>query len=78
MPPALVLTARDAIRDRVEGFERGADDYLVKPFAMAELIARVQMLCRRRARSRRRSCGSGTSSSTPPGARSGAAGSCSR
>ena len=46
--PALVLTARDAIRDRVEGFDRGADDYLVKPFAMAELIARVRMLCRRR------------------------------
>jgi two-component system OmpR family response regulator len=48
LPPALVLTARDAIRDRVEGFERGADDYLVKPFAMAELIARVRRLCRRR------------------------------
>jgi DNA-binding response OmpR family regulator len=47
-PPALVLTARDSIRDRVEGFERGADDYLVKPFAMAELIARVRRLCRRR------------------------------
>ena len=47
-PPALVLTARDSIRDRVEGFERGAEDYLVKPFAMAELIARVRRLCRRR------------------------------
>jgi two-component system OmpR family response regulator len=47
-PPALVLTARDSIRDRVEGFERGADDYLIKPFAMAELIARVRRLCRRR------------------------------
>jgi two-component system, OmpR family, response regulator len=47
-PPTLVLSARDAIRDRVEGFERGADDYLVKPFAMAELIARVRSLCRRR------------------------------
>lgn len=46
--PTLILTARDAIRDRVEGFERGADDYLVKPFAMAELIARVRTLCRRR------------------------------
>jgi DNA-binding response OmpR family regulator len=46
--PVLVLTARDSIRDRVEGFERGADDYLVKPFAMAELIARVRRLCRRR------------------------------
>lgn len=48
LPPTLVLTARDAIRDRVEGFERGADDYLVKPFAMAELLARVRTLCRRR------------------------------
>jgi two-component system copper resistance phosphate regulon response regulator CusR len=47
-PPSLVLTARDAIRDRVRGFERGADDYLVKPFAMAELVARVRTLCRRR------------------------------
>jgi two-component system OmpR family response regulator len=47
-PPILMLTARDAVRDRVEGFERGVDDYLVKPFAMAELIARVRSLCRRR------------------------------
>ncbi len=47
-PAVLVLTARDSIRDRVEGFERGADDYLVKPFAMVELIARVRRLCRRR------------------------------
>jgi DNA-binding response OmpR family regulator len=46
-PPVLVLTARDAIRDRVEGFERGADDYLVKPFAIPELIVRVRTLCRR-------------------------------
>jgi DNA-binding response OmpR family regulator len=48
MPPILMLTARDAVRDRVEGFERGVDDYLVKPFAMAELLARVRSLCRRR------------------------------
>lgn len=45
--PALVLTARDAVRDRVEGLEAGADDYLVKPFAMAELIARVRAIARR-------------------------------
>ena len=51
--PALILTARDAIRDRVQGFERGADDYLVKPFAMAELVARARSLCRRRQLPRR-------------------------
>jgi len=45
--PILMLTARDAIQDRVEGLERGADDYLVKPFASAELVARVRALLRR-------------------------------
>jgi two-component system response regulator MprA len=44
----LILTARDAIEDRVEGLEAGADDYLVKPFAPAELLARVHALLRRR------------------------------
>lgn len=43
----LLLTARDAVDDRVAGLQRGADDYLVKPFAMAELLARVQALTRR-------------------------------
>src|SRR5262245_9353249 len=43
----LVLTARDAIEDRVSGLQAGADDYLVKPFALEELLARVQALCRR-------------------------------
>ena len=43
----LLLTARDTVEDRVEGFHLGADDYLVKPFALAELIARVGALCRR-------------------------------
>jgi len=43
----LVLTARDAVEDRVHGLESGADDYLVKPFALAELIARVKVLTRR-------------------------------
>jgi DNA-binding response OmpR family regulator len=45
--PVLLLTARDAIDDRVLGLESGADDYLVKPFALAELVARVRVLLRR-------------------------------
>jgi DNA-binding response OmpR family regulator len=45
--PVLVLTARDAVEDRVRGLDAGADDYLVKPFAMAELIARTKALLRR-------------------------------
>ncbi|MFI9815344.1 response regulator transcription factor [Saccharothrix variisporea] len=45
--PVLFLTARDALADRVAGFEHGGDDYLVKPFSVAELAARVGNLCRR-------------------------------
>ncbi|MBX9611285.1 MAG: response regulator transcription factor [Burkholderiales bacterium] len=45
--PILILTARDALEDRVRGLNEGADDYLVKPFAMPELMARVQALIRR-------------------------------
>jgi DNA-binding response OmpR family regulator len=45
--PCLVLTARDALHDRVEGLEHGADDYLPKPFAIEELVARVRALLRR-------------------------------
>ncbi|MDB6100495.1 MAG: DNA-binding response regulator [Gammaproteobacteria bacterium] len=45
--PVLLLTARDAVADRVLGFESGADDYLIKPFAFAELIARIRSLLRR-------------------------------
>ncbi|MEO8971147.1 MAG: response regulator transcription factor [Ktedonobacteraceae bacterium] len=45
--PILMLTARDAVTDRVEGFKTGADDYLVKPFAPEELVARVMALLRR-------------------------------
>ncbi len=47
LAPVLVLTARDAIESRVAGLERGADDYLVKPFAYAELLARLRALIRR-------------------------------
>ncbi len=45
--PVLLLTARDTVRDRVAGLEAGADDYLVKPFDLAELIARIRALLRR-------------------------------
>jgi two-component system, OmpR family, response regulator MprA len=45
--PILMLTARDQVADRVEGLEAGADDYLVKPFALEELVARVRALLRR-------------------------------
>src|ERR687887_2333111 len=45
--PILILTARDAVRDRVNGLDAGADDYLVKPFAAEELLARVRALLRR-------------------------------
>lgn len=47
MLPILVLTARDAIEDRVTGLDAGADDYLIKPFAFAELLARLRALLRR-------------------------------
>ncbi len=45
--PVLMLTARDAVEDRVRGLDSGADDYLVKPFAFAELLARIRALSRR-------------------------------
>jgi two-component system OmpR family response regulator len=45
--PVLMLTARDSVRDRVQGLDSGADDYLVKPFALAELHARLRSLARR-------------------------------
>ena len=45
--PILMLTARDAVQDRVMGLQLGADDYLVKPFAFSELVARIQSLLRR-------------------------------
>ena len=45
--PVLVLTARDTLQDRVKGLDSGADDYLIKPFAFAELLARLRALVRR-------------------------------
>ncbi|HLG57164.1 MAG TPA: response regulator transcription factor [Vicinamibacterales bacterium] len=45
--PVLVLTARDSLQDRVTGLDSGADDYLIKPFAFAELLARIRALVRR-------------------------------
>lgn len=45
--PILVLTAKDTVEDRVRGLQKGADDYLIKPFALEELLARVQALARR-------------------------------
>jgi len=47
LTPCLMLTARDALHDRVDGLESGADDYLTKPFSMEELVARVRALLRR-------------------------------
>ncbi|MGC3026572.1 response regulator transcription factor [Burkholderia sp. DN3021] len=47
MTPCLMLTARDALHDRVDGLESGADDYVTKPFEMSELVARVRTLMRR-------------------------------
>lgn len=48
MTPILLLTARDSIEDRVRGLDSGADDYLVKPFAFAELLARLRVLTRKK------------------------------
>jgi len=45
--PVLILTARDGVEDRVKGLDCGADDYLLKPFAMSELVARIRALLRR-------------------------------
>ncbi len=55
--PILMLTARDAVEDRVKGLSAGADDYLIKPFAFAELLARLEALTRRTGRTRRLSFG---------------------
>ncbi|HEX2852130.1 MAG TPA: response regulator transcription factor [Opitutaceae bacterium] len=50
LTPVLLLTAKDTVSDRVQGLNQGADDYLIKPFALEELLARVKVLCRRKYR----------------------------
>ena len=66
-PRVLMLTARDALDDRVAGLDDGADDYLVKPFAFAELSARVRIAAAPRRRPHRRRCSrSASSCSTRP------------
>ena len=64
--PVLFLTARDALVDRIAGFDAGGDDYLTKPFAFAELVARLQ---RAPAPGRRRRRGRGGRASARPGRR---------
>ena len=76
--PVLFLTARDALVDRIAGFDAGGDDYLTKPFAFVELVARLQALLRRgRRRRRARGCRpaarSGRRTRVDGGARRGAA-----
>ena len=71
--PVLMLTAKDSLEDRVTGLDAGADDYMGKPFALAELSARLRALLRR-GRRRTPGCGSPISRWTRCGARSAAAG----
>ena len=76
--PVLILTARGSVDDRVAGLNAGADDYLSKPFAFAELMARIHALLRRgRERAARWCCRSTICSSTSCGARRSAAASAS-
>ena len=63
--PVLMLTARDAIEDRVAGLDGGADDYLTKPFSFGELLARLRAIARRGVDARPPSCGSATCRSNP-------------
>ena len=65
--PVLMLTARDAVGDRVRGLDAGADDYLVKPFSLLELAARLRALARRDDRSRPVSPGRGRPQAGPGG-----------
>ena len=69
--PVLILTARDGVEDRVAGLDAGADDYLLKPFSFAELLARLRALVRRGAAERPASSRWATFASTPRRARRG-------
>ena len=71
--PIIMLTARDAVEDRVQGLDAGADDYLTKPFSLAELLARLRALVRRRPVARPTTIESATCASTRPPTNSGAA-----
>ena len=62
--PILMLTARDAVEDRIEGLDTGADDYLAKPFDFGELLARLRALARRGSAERGTACASATWSSS--------------
>jgi len=73
MTPVLMLTARSPVEARVEGLDAGADDYLPKPFALQELLARLRSLLRRSAATGTSSSSTRTSRSTPRLARSGVA-----
>ena len=72
--PVLILTAKDSVEDRVSGLDSGADDYMAKPFALAELSARLRALLRRGSAARDAAARSPISRWTPSAARSAAAG----
>ena len=71
--PVLILTAKDSLDERVAGLDAGADDYMAKPFALAELSARLRALLEARRPTRDACCAWRTSRWTPSGARCGAA-----
>ena len=64
--PVLIVTARDALEDRIAGLDAGADDYVLKPFEMAELLARMRAVARRRVALRVRCWATGCCRSTWP------------